>query len=83
MTRLVPILLLLSAMSLAAYAETVADTPPPGPIPHGHKNIALAPAGTYTLDPNHLGIIAQVSHLGFSRSIFRFERGSATLNWVK
>ncbi len=81
MSRFAPILLLLSAMSQAAYAETATDTPPPGPIPHGHKNIAIAPAGTYTLDPNHLGIIARVSHLGFSRSIFRFERGSATLSW--
>ena len=81
MTRIAPILLLLSALSQTAYAETAADAPPPGPIPHGHKNIAAAPAGTYTLDPNHLGIIARVSHLGFSRSIFRFDRASGALIW--
>ena len=79
MTKHIRIALLMAALAQPAQAAT--DTPPPGPIPHGQKNIALAPAGAYTLDPNHLGIIARVSHVGFSRSIFRFERGSATLSW--
>lgn len=45
------------------------------------KDIALVPSGRYTLDPNHLGIIVKVSHLGFSFSIFRFERAHAILDW--
>jgi polyisoprenoid-binding protein YceI len=73
--------LLMLALAQTAQAAPAANSPPPGPIPHGHKNVAFAPAGTYALDPDHLGIIARVSHLGFSRSVFRFERGGATLIW--
>jgi polyisoprenoid-binding protein YceI len=80
-SRFAPILLLLSAMSQTAYAETATDTPPPGPIPHGQKDYTLAPAGNYTLDTSHVGIIARVSHLGFSHSIFRFDRAAGALIW--
>ena len=50
-------------------------------IPMGQHDYKLATAGTYTLDPNHVGLIARVSHLGFSVSIFRFGKVAATLNW--
>jgi len=79
MAKYLPILV--ASMALASFAHAAPDAPPPGPIPHGQKDYAVAPAGTYLLDANHLGIIARVSHLGFSRSIFRFERASATLDW--
>ena len=55
--------------------------PPPGPIPHGHKGVTLALAGNYKLDPDHAGVIARVSHVGFSRSVFRFDRVSGELVW--
>lgn len=66
-----------------ARAETGAGPRAPAAfvIPHGTKDLSLVPSGRYTLDPNHLGIIVKVSHLGFSLSIFRFERASATLDW--
>lgn len=51
-------------------------------IPTGQHDYKLATAGTYTLDPNHVGLIARVSHLGFSISIFRFGKVAATLNWT-
>jgi polyisoprenoid-binding protein YceI len=50
-------------------------------IPHGTSDVTKAVAGDYTLDPNHVGLIARVSHLGFSISIFRFEKVVATLKW--
>ena len=50
-------------------------------IPHGTSDITKAIAGGYTLDPNHVGMVARVSHLGFSISIFRFEKVAATLQW--
>jgi polyisoprenoid-binding protein YceI len=78
--KLAPILLLLAALS-SSHARSEPAAPPPGPIPHGQKDYSLARAGNYTLDPNHVGIIARVSHLGYSRSIFRFDRASGTLSW--
>ena len=74
------ILLVCAQPSAAANAPPAQATQPPG-IPHGHKDIALAPSGTYRLDPNHVGVIVKVSHLGFSLSVFRFDRASATLDW--
>jgi len=74
------------AMLLAEVAGASAGNSAPTPtapfvIPHGHKDISLAPSGTYTLDPNHVGVIVRVSHLGFSLSVFRFDRAVATLDW--
>jgi polyisoprenoid-binding protein YceI len=80
-SRLAPTLMLFAALSQAADAETAADTPPPGPIPHGQKDFTLARAGNYALDTNHVAIIALVSHLGYSRSVFRFDHASGALSW--
>ena len=74
---------LLFASALVTAGHVFADSAPltPAQIPHGHKDIAFAPSGTYTLDPNHVGMIARVSHLDFSYSVFRFGKVSATLRW--
>ena len=73
--------LLLCAVLAAAAPALAADTPPPFVIPHGTKDVTKAIAGEYTLDTNHVGLVARVSHMGFSISIFRFEKVSATLQW--
>jgi len=65
-------------------APAVAQSAPPGLPPGvymGEADYKQATAGTYTLDPDHASVIARVSHLGYSYSIFRFERLSATLAW--
>lgn len=57
---------------------------PPGLPPQvkcGGPDMADITAGTYKLDETHAGVIAQVSHIGYSRSIFRFDKVSGTLNW--
>jgi polyisoprenoid-binding protein YceI len=73
---------LLLGISLAtACAAAAADPVPPMKIPLGQKDVTLAPAGTYTLDPNHVAIEARISHLGFSMSAFRFGKAEATLEW--
>jgi polyisoprenoid-binding protein YceI len=76
-------LMLSAALALSALAPAMADvpTPPPGPIPHGHKDPRLATAGDYKLDNQHVGVIADVSHVGFSRSIFRFGKVEGELHW--
>ncbi|WP_134679501.1 YceI family protein [Paracoccus ravus] len=53
----------------------------PSDVPHGQKDYRAAGAGTYALDHYHTGIIARVLHLGFSYSVFRFEKASGTLEW--
>lgn len=57
---------------------------PPGMPPGmfcGERNIAHATAGTYALDPDHSSVLARVSHVGYSYSVFRFDRVSGTLSW--
>jgi polyisoprenoid-binding protein YceI len=82
MRRLHPLLLSL-ALSGVTTAVTAVETTmtPPAVLPHGGKDITQVPSGTYTLDPNHVGVIARVSHLGFSYSVFRFGRVQSRLEW--
>ena len=47
----------------------------------GEVDYKQAPAGTYAIDPDHAAVIARVSHLRYSWSVFRFDRLSASLNW--
>ena len=66
---------------LLSCAAVAAPAQPPMHIPLGQKDVTLATAGTYTLDPNHVSVEARVSHIGFSISIFRFGKAQATLQW--
>jgi polyisoprenoid-binding protein YceI len=65
-----------AALICGAHAD-----PAPFVIPHGTSDVTKAVAGDYTLDPNHVGMIARVSHLGFSVSVFRFEKVNGALQW--
>ncbi len=72
------------ALSLTAPQALGADaqTPPPGfVVPKGTQDVTKAIAGNYVLDPNHVGVVARVSHLGFSMSVFRFGKVEAKLFW--
>ncbi len=70
------------ALATALFcAGNAADAPAPFVIPHGTRDVTKAVAGTYTLDVNHVGVIARVPHMGFSISIFRFDKAAATLRW--
>lgn len=64
-----------------AQATTPTLTPPPGALPWGKPEIALAPAGAYAVDPTHAAVIARVSHIGYSFSVFRFDKVAGTLKW--
>lgn len=75
-----------SALALTAVIGMVstvwaeAQTLPPG-VFAAERDIAQATAGSYTLDDSHTAVIARVSHLGYSHSIFRFDRAQGTLAW--
>ena len=77
----------LAMSSPAALAQTPPATPPAAPValPPGvfaaERDIALATAGTYALDESHTAVIARVSHLGYSHSVFRFDRAKGKLTW--
>jgi polyisoprenoid-binding protein YceI len=78
----VPMLLLfLVASSSAGLAQSAAPSGLPPGVYMGEPDYKPATAGTYALDADHASVIARVSHLGYSYSIFRFDRLSATLGW--
>ncbi len=65
----------------AALAQAPAPwTLPPG-VFAGERDIALATAGTYALDEQHTAVIVRVSHIGYSQSVFRFDRAKGSLTW--
>lgn len=78
-------LLLGAALSLLPVVGAMAQcTCPPGMPPGvfcGERNIVHATAGTYALDPDHTAVLVRVSHVGYSYSVFRFDRVSGTLVW--
>lgn len=78
-------LLLGVVLSQALFAGTSAQgTCPPGMPPGvfcGERNIAHATAGTYAVDGDHSAVLARVSHIGYSYSVFRFDRVSGMLTW--
>ena len=85
MSRALRALVLAVALSqvpmMAVHAQgTQPNGLPPG-VYMGEADYKQAPAGTYAIDPDHASVIARVSHLRYSWSIFRFDRESGTLNW--
>ncbi|ODT12805.1 MAG: hypothetical protein ABS35_39280 [Kaistia sp. SCN 65-12] len=77
----------LTMFSPAAFAQTPPAAAPAAPmaLPPGvfaaERDIALATAGKYALDESHTAVIVRVSHLGYSHSVFRFDRAKGTLAW--
>src|ERR1044071_2789260 len=72
---------LFQPMIAAAQAQgTQPNGLPPG-VYMGEADYKQAPAGTYSIDPDHASVIARVSHLRYSWSIFRFDRIGGTLKW--
>jgi polyisoprenoid-binding protein YceI len=72
------------ACAFVVFASAaLADPAPKMPlvIPHGTQDVTQAIPGEYTLDPNHVAVLARVSHLGFSISVFRFDKVQGKLSW--
>ncbi|WP_289297573.1 YceI family protein [uncultured Reyranella sp.] len=79
----VRILVVVVAVTAAASAFAQATAPavlPPGVFP-AERDVSLAAAGTYTLDEAHTAVIVRVSHIGYSQSVFRFDRARGSLTW--
>jgi polyisoprenoid-binding protein YceI len=69
------------ATATAVGAASARSQPLPPGVYMGEADYKQAPAGAYALDPDHTAVIARVSHLRYSYSVFRFDRASATLKW--
>jgi len=84
MTALRALLLALATAASPVAAAAQGKCPPgvPGDVFCGERNIAHATAGTYTIDPEHAAVFARVSHIGYSYSVFRFDRVAGTLEWT-
>jgi polyisoprenoid-binding protein YceI len=85
MTKLMTTLLAAGAsLAFAGQALAAGGACPPG-VPAGifcgEPDASLAPAGTYALDAQHASVIARVPHMGYSISIFRFDKVTGTLTW--
>lgn len=89
MTKLMTTLLAAGAslalsQAFAAPAFAAGGACPPG-VPQGifcgEKDASLAPAGTYAMDVQHAAVVARVAHMGYSISVFRFDKAKATLTW--
>jgi polyisoprenoid-binding protein YceI len=78
--RVLLLLSTLAACATSANAQTTPSALPPG-VYMGENDYKLATAGSYALDPDHTSVIARVSHIGYSYSVFRFDRAAATLQW--
>ncbi|MFN4016394.1 MAG: YceI family protein [Reyranella sp.] len=74
-----PLAVVLALSPLAALAQAPAALPPG--VFAAERDIALATAGTYSLDEQHTAVIVRVSHIGYSKSVFRFDRAKGTLSW--
>ena len=72
------------SQAFAGAALAAGGACPPG-VPAGifcgEPDASLAPAGTYALDAQHAAVIARVRHMGYSISIFRFDKVKGTLAW--
>ncbi|HEY1630742.1 MAG TPA: YceI family protein [Rhizomicrobium sp.] len=79
-SRLFPLAALCFSAAVLTTGALAAD-PAPMKLPHGQKDIAAADSGAYTMDKNHVAVLARVSHMGFSISVFRFGAAEATLDW--
>lgn len=67
-------------VALALQSAPALAQLPPG-VFAGERDYRLAPAGGYALDPAHTAVVAKVPHIGYSLSVFRFDKADGTLTW--
>lgn len=72
--------LALALSFLAGGVSAQSSDLPPG-VFMGGKELTDARAGTYTIDPAHSSVLARVQHIGYSWSVFRFDKASGELGW--
>jgi polyisoprenoid-binding protein YceI len=79
MIRIAVLGAVLALVSGVAAAQSQSDLPPG--VFMGGSALSDARAGSYAIDPDHSAVLARVQHIGYSWSVFRFDRVSGTLGW--
>ncbi len=77
-------LVLAQALACVAVAAPLKTATPQSAMPPGAyvaTDLKEATAGRYVLDADHASVIAKVSHIGYSYSVFRFGKAEAVLTW--
>jgi polyisoprenoid-binding protein YceI len=70
-----------AAIGLALLITSAARAQLPPGVYAGEHDYRLATAGDYGLDAGHTAVLAEVSHIGYSLSVFRFDKVEGTLKW--
>ena len=73
--------LMVLAIAVATCPVSLARAQLPPGVYAGQPDASLAPPGDYALDPDHTAVIAKVSHIGYSKSVFRFNLVEGKLHW--
>ena len=85
MPRLTRALTLSVVLILSTARSSLAmEACPPGLPPQvtcGSPDLSAITAGSYKLDAGHAAVLARVSHIGYSRSVFRFDTVAGELTW--
>ena len=79
MSKIIGLIAVMLAVAGGAAAQSSSDLPPG--VFKGGNTLADAVPGTYTIDPDHCAVIARVQHIGYSWSVFRFDRAGGKLTW--
>ena len=80
-TRALAAVIGLGLMALAGPTSAQQNNGLPPGVFVGERDYHGATAGAYALDPNHAAVIAKVSHIGYSYSVFRFDKVAGELTW--
>jgi polyisoprenoid-binding protein YceI len=82
MNAISPLAVGLGAFLALSSAALAADAPAAAPQPAlSSTDLTKVAKGSYALDPDHANVIFEISHLGFSEYIGRFDKISGTLDF--
>lgn len=81
--RIFLLALLLAGAEASAQGKPEVGCPPgvPAGVFCGELKPELAAAGDYLLDELHSAVLARVSHIGYSYSVFRFDEVAGSMKW--
>jgi polyisoprenoid-binding protein YceI len=65
----------------SALAKEACPAGLPPQVTCGTSDMSAITAGSYKLDAGHAAVLARVSHIGYSRSVFRLDVAAGQLTW--